>query len=730
MHGVKECQLVKSISITHGLNRLGGHSVGGALEHTLEHFRAVVQSSADAIITKTLDGLVTSWNPGAESIFGYTEQEMLGKSLLALFPPDRMTEETQILEQVLRGSRVEDFDTERLHKSGKRLHVSVIVSPIRDRYGIVVGASKIARDITFQKMAEAQLRLTANVFTHTSEGILIVGSDGLITDVNNAFTRITGYTREGVTGKSPQIFRSSRRSLSVFRRMRRALQRFGEWKGEIWSRRPDGKDYSVLLTVCRVCDGAGEIKNYIVLLSDITSLKLQQEQLEHGAHFDTLTNLPNRMLLSDRLHQAMVICQRQQRMLAVLYLDIDGFKFINDNYGHATGDELLVAFSLLMRAALREGDTLARMGGDEFVVVLTGLGSVQDCIELVNRLLATCARPVEVNGNVLSVTTSIGVTLYPNDDVDADQLIRHADYAMYEAKRAGKNRFNLFDAVQDVEVKNRSILQSRIAQGLHQHEFALYYQPKVNMRTGAVVGVEALIRWQHPDHGLLLPGTFLPLIEKNPLCEQIGAWVLESAIQQLDAWRCVGLQLPVSINISARQFQDESFASKLAELLAKYLYVVPANVELEILETSALEDMVSVQKIMRDCHALGVHFSLDDFGTGYSSLTYLARLPVSTLKIDQSFIRDMLVDAGNSSIVKGVIGLAEAFNRKVIAEGVETTAHGTALLSLGCEWGQGYAIARPMAAEQIPAWVSDWQAPRAWTDGQDSPGTKRGANVC
>ena len=814
-------------------------SLDRAFQHTLEHFQAIVQGSDDAIISKTLDGLVTSWNSGAQSIFGYTEQEMLGKPLMVLFPPDRLYEEAELLRQVVSGTRVDHFETERLHKNGNRINVSVTISPIRDRHGVVVGASKIARDtthklkleatariadailrstddavvskslhgivtswnaaatrifgytaqemvgrsieillpterqheeefilqrirggetvdhfetvrvckngkhiqvsvtispirdrwghvigaskiardISVQKETESRLRLISNVFTATSEGILITGRDGLIVNVNAAFSRITGYNREEVLGRDPQKFRSGRQSPSILRRMRRTLMRHGEWKGEIWSRRKDGEAFSVLLTVSRVCDDRGEVSNYVVLFSDITPLKLQQEQLEHGAHFDALTNLPNRLLLSDRLQQAMTNCRRNQHLLAVLYLDLDGFKFVNDNYGHSAGDELLIAISGQMQSCLRESDTLARIGGDEFVVVLTDLEDMRACVQLIHRLLTACSQPVEVNGIELRVSTSIGVTMYPNHgvDADADQLMRHADNAMYEAKRSGKNRFHVFDAVHDSELQKLNISQSRIEQAVLRNEFILHYQPKVNMRTGAVVGVEALIRWQHPDQGLKLPVSFMPQIEKHPLCEILGAWVLESALQQLDAWSRSGLHLPVSINVSALQFQDKKFATKLADLLSKYPHAAADDVELEILETSALEDLACVQKTMHDCHDIGVHFSLDDFGTGYSSLTYLKRLAVTSLKIDQSFVCDMLVDPDNLSIVKGVISLANAFNRQVIAEGVETDAHGTQLLALGCELGQGHVIARPMPADQIPMWIANWRAPSAWS---------------
>jgi diguanylate cyclase (GGDEF)-like protein/PAS domain S-box-containing protein len=693
----------------------GVHDTDGALQYAREHFRAIVQGSDDAIISKTLDGIITSWNPGATRIFGYALQEVVGGSIQILLPADRQHEEDFILERIRKGEIVDHFETVRVRKDGRAINVSVTISPIRDGSGTIVGASKIARDITFEVAAKAQLRLTASVFNGTSEGILITGNDGLIVEVNRAFTRITGYEKDEALGKDPQRLRSGRQSPRVFRAMRRALMRFGEWKGEIWSRRKNGEAYSTFLIVSRVCGVNGEATNYIVLFSDITPLKLQREQLEHGAYFDALTDLPNRLLLSDRLQQAMVNCQRHGQMLAVLYLDLDGFKAINDNFGHGAGDELLIAVSHHIRGVLRKGDTLARMGGDEFVVVLTEMSQWQDCLLLVNKVVEACARPVPVQGNMLGVTASIGVTLYPADEVDADQLLRHADHAMYEAKRVGKNRFHLFDAAQDAEVKNMAVLQARLEQALYLGEFVLYYQPKVNMRTGVVIGVEALIRWQHPERGLLAPGSFLPLIDKHPLSEAVGNWVLESAIVQLENWADAGLDLPVSINVSARQFQEGDFVARLADALARHPRVARGALELEILETSALDDLVAVQKIIGACHRMGVDFSLDDFGTGYSSLTYLKSLSVATLKIDQSFIRSMLEDPGDLSIVKGVIGLASAFNRAVIAEGVETEAHGQRLLELGCESGQGYAIARPMPASQVADWMGTWRAPLAWT---------------
>jgi diguanylate cyclase (GGDEF)-like protein/PAS domain S-box-containing protein len=683
--------------------------------HASRISEAIIQSTDEAIVGKSLDGIIHSWNPGAERMFGYSAPEMVGQSVLRLLPHDRLNEETAIIEKIKNRQTIEYFETVRVHKDGRHIDVSVTISPILDAAGKLIGASKISRDITAQVNATRQLKLTASVFTNASEGILISDQHGVIVEVNDAFTIITGYSRDDVVGNNPQMFRSSRQGPEVFESIRLALMRDGEWKGELWNRRKNGEAYSVWLTISKVKADDGEVRNYVALFSDVTALKLQQEELEHGAHFDALTDLPNRLLLSDRLRQAITLSQRHNTSLAVLYLDLDGFKAINDRYGHKAGDELLVGISRQMKAALRDVDTLARMGGDEFVAVLTDVESVQDCMQMIMRVLDACARPVMVQGVEMRVTASVGVTMYPQDNADVDQLMRHADQAMYEAKQSGKNRYHLFDSAQEAEVRGRTLQQEQIAHGLSLQEFVLYYQPKVNMRTGSVVGAEALIRWQHPDKGLMLPGAFLPAIERHHLNEALGIWVMEAALQQMSAWEAQGLTMNVSVNIAARQLQNVSFPKRLAELLSNFPTVAPQCLELEILETSALEDLASTATIMEECHRLGVRFAIDDFGTGYSSLTYLRHLPVETLKIDQSFVRDMLEDQGDMSIVKGVIGLAAAFRRDVIAEGVETLAHGQQLIAHGCDLAQGYGIARPMPAGQLAAWCAGWKSPPEWT---------------
>ena len=563
--------------------------------------------------------------------------------------------------------------------------------------------------VTIEKTtAEDRLQLSASVFTHAREGIMITDGAGAIVEVNDTFSRITGFSHEEALSRKLNLTYTASQTPEYFASIWQSLVSKGHWFGEVWNRRKNGDLYAVMITISAVRDANGSVKNYVSLFSDITLMKEHEQQLERIAHFDALTSLPNRVLLADRLQQALIQCQRRASSLAVLFLDLDGFKAVNDAHGHDVGDELLVVLAQRMKAALHDGDTLARIGGDEFVAVLGDLSHPQDCEPVLARLLQAASGPVTTRDQTLRVSASIGVTLYPQDGGDADLLVRHADQAMYAAKHAGRNRYHLFDVAQDAAIQTQQEGQEQIQHALTHEEFVLYYQPKVNMRTRQVTGAEALIRWQHPTRGLLSPATFLPIIEDHPISVALGEWVINTALKQLTDWCAAGLEIPVSANIGARQLQQGNFVTRLAMMLASHPKMPAHGLELEVLETSALEDMVKVSSVMHACREMDVRFALDDFGTGYSSLTYLKRLPAAVIKIDQSFVRDMLEDPDDLAIVKGVIGLAAAFKREVIAEGVETTAHGERLLALGCELAQGFGIARPMPASDLPAWVATW----------------------
>ncbi|WP_295586552.1 EAL domain-containing protein [uncultured Lamprocystis sp.] len=579
-----------------------------------------------------------------------------------------------------------------------------------------VNARRIADQLTEEVRGQAErLYLAASVFTHAWEGIMITAADGTILDVNDAFSRITSYRGDEVLGRNPRILSSGRQGAAFYEAMWRALVEQGQWSGEIWNRRKSGEVYAVMQTISAVRDVQGRIRQYVALFSDVTLMKEQERALEYIAHYDVLTRLPNRVLLADRMRQGMVLAQRYARLLAVAFLDLDGFKAINDHHGHAAGDQLLIAAAAAMKQVLREGDTLARIGGDEFVAVLLDLTDIQASVPMLARLLTAAAQSVPVGERVLQVSASVGVTFYPQtEDIDAEQLLRQADQAMYQAKLAGKNRYHFFDPELDRSVRGHHERLEQIRHALVEREFVLYYQPQVNLRTGTVIGVEALIRWQHPQQGLLLPAAFLPVIDDHPLAVAVGEWVIDSALTQLERWRTIGLEIPISVNVGARQLQQADFVERLHEILAAHPHVRPGDLELEVLETSALADLARVSRIIDRCRGLGVRFALDDFGTGYASLTYLKRLPVAQIKIDQSFIRNMLDDPDDLAILDGVLTLSTAFGRQVIAEGVETVEHGVMLLQLGCELAQGYGIARPMPAAEVPGWTVTWRSDPAW----------------
>jgi diguanylate cyclase (GGDEF)-like protein/PAS domain S-box-containing protein len=586
--------------------------------------------------------------------------------------------------------------------------------PTKADLAVIEQTASFTSIVIEQKQTEEKLKRAASVFTHAHEGIMITDASGTITEVNDAFSNITGYGPEEMLGKHSKMLKSERQLSEGYAKMWAETIAEGHWHGELWSRRKNGTDYPLMITTSAVKDSAGIVQHYVSLGTDISLMKEHHGQLERMAHYDALTNLPNRVLLADRLSQSMVQCQRRDKSLAVAFMDLDGFKSINDQLGHNVGDELLIEVAQRMQGALREGDTLARIGGDEFIAVMIDLDNIEDSQPVLERLLLAAAYPFNVGDDVMHVSASIGVTFYPQDLVDADLLMRHADQAMYVAKQAGKNRYHLFDTVQDNAIKTQEQSISDIRLALHKSEFVLHYQPKVNMHTGVVIGVEALVRWQHPVRGLIPPLDFLPVIEGHAVSLELGEWVINTALDQISRWEKLGVHLPISVNISAYQLQQNNFTTRLAAFLSAHADVNPHFLELEIVETSLLSNISRVSAIMNACHDLGVNFALDDFGTGYSSLTYLRRLPVHLIKIDQSFVRDMLEDADDLAIVEGVVGLAKAFRCNVIAEGVETVSHGVALLQLGCELAQGYGIARPMPAGDIPEWVSSWKADDSW----------------
>lgn len=456
-----------------------------------------------------------------------------------------------------------------------------------------------------------------------------------------------------------------------------------------------------------------------------------QNRLEYLAHYDDLTGLPNRSLLSIFLKKSMEQEQRRMQSLAVVYIDLDGFKSVNDQYGHQAGDHLLVCLAKQMKKVLRKGDMLSRIGGDEFIAVLIDLEGKRSLQLTLNRLLDAATSFVEIGtNNLLQISASLGVVLYPQkQSIDAEQLMRQADQAMYQAKLSGKNRYAFFDIDRDYSTRTRNENVDRIRLALEQKEFLLHYQPKVNMRTGEVLGAEALIRWQHPERGMLQPDNFLHLIEGHDISIDLGEWVINTALLQLEQWFSYGHTLSISVNVGAMQIQAPNFISRVSQLLAMHPKILPSNLELEILETSALRDISRISKVINECKKLGITFSLDDFGTGYSSLTYLRRLKVANIKIDHSFVHNIIEDSSDRAIFEGIVKLATTFNRHVIAEGVESVAHGAFILKLGCELAQGFGIAKPMPGDRFLPWLGSWKPDSSWIESGSVAPDSYGQNI-
>jgi len=684
-------------------------------------WKFAIEGAGDGVWDRNLQTGEESYSRRWKEMLGYAEDEILPSHqewVSRLHPDDRPAVLASDADYIAGKAASYEVEYRLRCKDGSYkwiLSRGMIVS--RDPSGNPLRTIGTHTDITQRKKSEETVRLAAKVFKHALEGIMITALDGSIIEVNDAFTEITGYSRDEALGQNPRLLKSGRQSPEHYAQMWRDLAQRGVWVGENWNRRKNGEIYAQTQKVSTVRDEQGKALHYVSLFSDITAAKNHEQQLEHIARYDSLTKLPNRALLGERLAQALVQTQRRGQHLAVVFIDLDGFKAVNDTHGHEAGDHLLITLAERMKGALRDGDILARLGGDEFVAVLIDLADVDDSAPMLNRLLAAAAQPVHLGQARLQVSASLGVTFYPQvQELEPDQLMRQADQAMYQAKQSGKNRFHVFDAEQDRNVRARHESMQSIERALSEGEFVLQYQPKVNLRTGAVIGVEALIRWPHPQKGLVPPADFLPMIEDHPLAVTLGHWVIQSALAQMEHWQAVGLNIAVSVNIGRRHLMQAGFVDELREALAAHPGLQPNCLELELLETNAINDLERVSQLIQECRSIGVECALDDFGNGYSSLTGLKKLAVKYLKIEQNFIRDMLDSSDSLLILIGVLKLASAFDLKVIAEGVETAQHGSMLLELGCELAQGYGIAHPMPPDELPGWVKNWKPDPTWSD--------------
>lgn len=583
--------------------------------------------------------------------------------------------------------------------------------------GSVGGIILFLEDITEAKRAEERLRLAFTLFEQASEAIVVTDLNGSILRVNEAFTQILGHEPQEVVGRHVELLKAAGDGEdSIYSLTTREVVERGRWRGELLQRTRDGRELPVSATITTVRDSEGKPQYYVSMFFDISPIKEQERQLHHVLRHDSLTGLPNRFLLTEDLRLQMAEARRAGRILALAAFDLDDFKEVNERHGKVAADSLLLNVASRMKRVLRDGDTLGRPGGDEFVVILPDLSDRQSSAPVMERLLAAVGEAQTTAPHAIAVSATAGITFYPQDeDVDADQLLRQAQQALYEAKLAGKNRYHVFDPVRDYSLRGRHGKLQEMQRALQRGEFVLHYQPKVNMATGELVGAEALVRWQHPERGLLAPGTFLPVIEEHQLAVALGEWVINTALTQIEEWARAGHAIRVSVNVSPFHLQQPNFMERLRLLLNDHPAVDATCLGLEILETSTVQDVEQVSRIIESCRELGIRVAIDDFGSGYSSLAYLKRLPAQVLKIDQSFVCGMLDNPDDLAILQGVMGLANAFRRMVVAEGVETVEHGELLLRLGCLVGQGYGIAHPMPAEQLLPWYAGWQPDARWT---------------
>jgi len=549
-------------------------------------------------------------------------------------------------------------------------------------------------------------------------GYCTIGEDGLIYEANLEVSKLLGVQRDKLLKRPITHFIYKDDQDIYYKYFKKLFISDDQQVCELRMIKKDATPFWVHLTSS--LDTNSDDKSVMFLgIHDITKLKKYEQELKNIAYFDTLTGLPNRVLLADRLMQSMAQTQRHNKYLAVLFIDLDSFKEVNDNYGHDVGDQLLVKLTADMSEELREEDTLARIGGDEFVAVLADLADINSSLQMITRLLDSAAKKIQINNMFIQVSASIGVTFYPQfEDKDAGELLHQADQAMYEAKLAGKNQYYIFDVLQNNIIRERYEEIALLDKALKENQFEMRYQPKVNLRTGEIIGVEALLRWRHPQKGLISPSEFFPIIEGHSLSIEIGEWAIHKALLQIELWQKQGINICISVNVSSRQLLEDNFIERLKSILAQHSTVKSSMLELEILETSKLEDLLQATHVVHQCKIFGLVFSVDDFGLGYSSLTFVKRIPSKYIKVEQNFVVNMLGNPEDLSILYGVVSIAKAFKRSVIAEGVETLEHGRILIQLGCELGQGYAIARPMKGDELIVWLNTWEPDESWKNQQ------------
>ncbi len=667
--------------------------------------RALEQSPASVVITNT-EGTIEYVNPKFESVSGYTAAEAIGQNPRILKSGEVSSNAYSEMWQTLMAGKEWRGIFHNRRKDGTLYWESASISPLRNEQGEITHFIAVKEDITAHKRAEDQLRLHATVFETTTEGIMITDNENRVISVNPAFTHITGYSPEEVLGKKPSILKSGRHGREFYRQFWEQIKTRGHWSGEIWNRRKNGEIYPEWLSIAVMRDENGEITEHVGVFSDITKRKQDEQKIRYQANFDMLTGLPNRTLLLDRLSQNIAAARREHWSLALLFLDLDHFKAVNDSFGHALGDELLQSVAKRLQASTRESDTISRFGGDEFVILLQDIHEAADAALMATHLIDSLSEPFSLSGRQIIIGASIGITLFPADANNPDNLLQNADMAMYHAKDTGRNRYRFFTSAMQEQVREHLLLEQDLRLALEHEELELHYQPIIDSDSERPVAMEALLRWHHPEHGLVPPASFIPIAEKSGLIGPIGEWLLETACRQGAKWRKAGHDLQISVNLSSRQRELGLDASLLSKILQRSGLAGNA-LTLEITESLLLEDTKESIAWLSAFKLLGVQLSIDDFGTGYSSLSYLKRFPVDHIKIDRAFVSDLPMDADDASLVEAIVAMAHSLGHRTIAEGVESADQIALLKEIGCDQLQGFYYARPMPAAKCDHWLDE-----------------------
>jgi len=685
------------------LERLRAHE---ALHRSERRFRSYLELPLIGIAVSSPEKRWLEVNDRLCEILGYPRETLLGKRWDELTHPADLSANLRVFEQAL-GGELDGYTLEKrfLRKDGTAVHASLSARCVRRADGTPDHFVVLVDDVTPRKLAEAEMHKLSSAIQQTADAVMITDRNGVIEYVNPAFERTTGYSRGEALGRKPSLVKSGLQSPEFYRRLWDTVLAGETFREVFINRRKDGEIYYEEKTISPLKDDLGHVTHFISTGKDITERMQAQERLQYLAHHDALTDLPNRVLFLDRLDQVLARGRWRERVVGVMFLDLDRFKNINDSLGHDVGDRFLKTVAARLKAAVREGDTVARLSGDEFGILLEDVAHAEDVSGVAGKVLQTFAAPFALDGREFYLSASIGISLYPNDGSDAATLLKHADAAMYRAKELGKNNFQFYSADMSAQAFERLTLETGLRRALARREFLLHYQPQVDLASGRLVGVEALLRWRHPDFGLIGPMQFIHLAEETGLIVPLGEWVLRSACEQARAWEARGLALPqLALNLSGRQFHQPGFIDTARRVLGECA-LRTTQLELEITESVIMQDARLMVDRLQVLYALGVHFAIDDFGTGYSSLSYLKRFPIHTLKIDRSFVQDVTTDPDDAEIVRAIVVMAHSLRLKVVAEGVETAEQLALLRAMECDAVQGYYFSRALAADEIEPWL-------------------------